>query len=114
MLRLERCGLDPGVPGQFFMLEAPGRLLPRPMSLCLAPPRELGFLIDPVGPGTEALAALEPGDAIHVFGQLPSLLKAPLLVERSMVLVKVNHAGDHRKRFLAIWLSIAKTCSRII
>ena len=28
----------PGIPGQFFMLEAPGRLLPRPMSLCLAPP----------------------------------------------------------------------------
>ena len=25
------------MPGQFFMLEAPGRLLPRPMSLCLAP-----------------------------------------------------------------------------
>ena len=37
LLRLERGGLEPGVPGQFFMLEAPGRLLPRPMSLCLAP-----------------------------------------------------------------------------
>ena len=56
--------LDPGVPGQFFMLEAPGRLLPRPMSLCLAPRGELAFLVDPVGPGTRALAALEPGDAI--------------------------------------------------
>ena len=33
------------------MLEAPGRLLPRPMSLCLAPEGELGFLIDPIGPG---------------------------------------------------------------
>jgi NAD(P)H-flavin reductase len=52
------------------MLEAPGRLLPRPMSLCLAPPGELGFLIDPVGPGTRALAALEPGEAIHVLGPL--------------------------------------------
>jgi NAD(P)H-flavin reductase len=52
------------------MLEAPGRLLPRPMSLCIAPARELGFLIDPIGPGTEALAALEAGDAIHVLGPL--------------------------------------------
>jgi dihydroorotate dehydrogenase electron transfer subunit len=70
LLRVERGGLDPGVPGQFFMLEAPGRLLPRPMSLCLAPARELAFLLDPIGPGTQALAALETGDAIHVFGPL--------------------------------------------
>ena len=34
LLRLERGGLDPGTPGQFFMLEAPGRVVPRPMSLC--------------------------------------------------------------------------------
>jgi dihydroorotate dehydrogenase electron transfer subunit len=70
LLRVERGGLDPGAPGQFFMLEAPGRLLPRPMSLCVAPTRELGFLIDPIGPGTRALAALEPGEAIHIFGPL--------------------------------------------
>ena len=42
LLRLARGGLDPGVPGQFFMVEAPGRVLPRPFSLCLAPPGELG------------------------------------------------------------------------
>jgi dihydroorotate dehydrogenase electron transfer subunit len=70
LLRVERGGLDPGVPGQFFMLEAPGRQLPRPMSLCLARPGELGFLVDPIGPGTEALAALEGGDSIHVLGPL--------------------------------------------
>jgi dihydroorotate dehydrogenase electron transfer subunit len=70
LLRVERGGLDPGVPGQFFMLEAPGRLLPRPMSLCLAPRGELAFLVDPIGPGTLALASLEPGDAIHVLGPL--------------------------------------------
>jgi dihydroorotate dehydrogenase electron transfer subunit len=70
LLRLQRGGLEPGVPGQFFMLEAPGRLLPRPFSLCLAPPGELAFLIDPVGPGTRALCALEPGEAIGVFGPL--------------------------------------------
>jgi NAD(P)H-flavin reductase len=52
------------------MLEAPGRLLPRPMSVCLTSPGELGFLIDPIGPGTRALCALTPGDAIHVLGPL--------------------------------------------
>ena len=66
----KRGTLDPGVPGQFFMLEAPGRLLPRALSLCLAPPGELAFLIDPIGRGTEALCTLENGDAIHVFGPL--------------------------------------------
>ncbi|HUJ92906.1 MAG TPA: hypothetical protein VLW05_09410 [Gaiellaceae bacterium] len=70
LLRLDRGGLDPGVPGQFFMLEAPGRLLPRALSLCLAPPGELAFLVDPVGPGTEVLCRLAPGEAIHVFGPL--------------------------------------------
>jgi dihydroorotate dehydrogenase electron transfer subunit len=70
LLRLERGGLDPGIPGQFFMLEAPGRPLPRPMSLCQAPPGELAFLLEAVGPGTRALAAAEPGEEIHVFGPL--------------------------------------------
>jgi len=70
LLRVTRGGLDPGVPGQFFMLEAPGRVLPRPMSLCLAPRGELAFLIDPIGPGTRALASLSPGDEIAVFGPL--------------------------------------------
>ena len=70
LLRLERGGIEPGVPGQFFMLEAPGRLLPRPLSLCLAPPGELAFLIDSIGPGTEALCGLAPGEEIHVLGPL--------------------------------------------
>src|SRR6266545_5095160 len=70
LLRVERGGIEPGIPGQFFMLEAPGRLLPRPMSLCLAPPGELGFLIDPTGPGTRALCALGRGDTLAVLGPL--------------------------------------------
>src|SRR5438132_8806380 len=70
LLRLARGGVDPGSPGQFFMLEAPGRLLPRALSLCLAPAGELAFLVDPIGPGTESLCALERGDGIHVFGPL--------------------------------------------
>jgi dihydroorotate dehydrogenase electron transfer subunit len=70
LLRVERGRLQPGIPGQFFMLEAPGRLLPRPMSLCIAPPGELGFLFEAVGPGTRALAGLEPGDELRLLGPL--------------------------------------------
>jgi dihydroorotate dehydrogenase electron transfer subunit len=69
-VRTERGGLEPGVPGQFFMLQPPAVLLPRPMSLCLAPPGELAFLIDPIGPGTRALCALGRGDEVSVFGPL--------------------------------------------
>jgi dihydroorotate dehydrogenase electron transfer subunit len=70
LLRVERGRLDPGIPGQFFMLEATGRPLPRPMSLCQAPPGELSFLLEAVGPGTQALANTQPGEEIHVFGPL--------------------------------------------
>jgi dihydroorotate dehydrogenase electron transfer subunit len=84
LLRVERGGMEPGIPGQFFMLEAPGRLLPRPMSLCQAPPGELAFLIDPIGPGTRALCALGAGDAIHALGPLGNgfdlNVERPLLV----------------------------------
>jgi len=70
LVRVARGSLDPGIPGQFFMLEAPGRVLPRPMSLCLAPRGELAFLVDPIGPGTRALAELEPGDELAILGPL--------------------------------------------
>lgn len=84
LLRVERGGLDPGAPGQFFMLEAPGRLLPRPMSLCFAPRGELAFLIDPIGPGTRAICEVEPGDELQVLGPLGNgfrlELDRPLLV----------------------------------
>ena len=70
LLRVDAGGLEAGVPGQFFMLEAPGRLLPRPMSVCLAAAGELAFLIDPIGPGTRALCALERGEELHVLGPL--------------------------------------------
>ena len=70
LLRVARGSLDPGAPGQFFMLEAPGRVLPRPFSLCFAPRGELAFLIDPIGPGTRALAELARGDEFAIFGPL--------------------------------------------
>jgi NAD(P)H-flavin reductase len=70
LVRVERGKLEPGVPGQLFMVEAPGRVLPRPFSLCTAAVGELGFLVDPVGPGTRAICAVRPGDALHVLGPL--------------------------------------------
>jgi dihydroorotate dehydrogenase electron transfer subunit len=70
LLRLKRGSLESGSPGQFFMLSPPGRLLPRPMSLCLATRTELGFLIDPVGPGTRALVEVVRGERINVLGPL--------------------------------------------
>jgi len=70
LLRVDLGVLDAGTPGQFFMLEAPGRLLPRPMSVCLAPPGELGFLIDPIGPGTRALCDLASGERLGILGPL--------------------------------------------
>jgi dihydroorotate dehydrogenase electron transfer subunit len=84
LLRLERGELDPGAPGQFFMLEVPGRVLPRPMSLCQAPAGELGFLMEPIGVGTRVLCSLEAGAGIHVFGPLGKgfdlAVERPLLV----------------------------------
>jgi len=98
LLRLERGSLDPGIPGQFFMLEAPGRLLPRPMSLCQAPSGELAFLIEPVGPGTRALCTLEEGDAIHVLGPLGNGfdldVERPLLVAGGIGIAPMPYLSD--------------------
>jgi dihydroorotate dehydrogenase electron transfer subunit len=70
LLRAARGNLDPGTPGQFFMLAAPKRVLPRPMSLCAAPPGEVWFLIDAIGPGTRALCMLGQGDVVQALGPL--------------------------------------------
>jgi NAD(P)H-flavin reductase len=54
------------------------------MSLCLAGVRELGFLIDPIGPGTRTLCDLSPGQSLHVLGPLGNgfdlTVPRPLLV----------------------------------
>jgi dihydroorotate dehydrogenase electron transfer subunit len=98
LLRVRRGTLDPGVPGQFFMLEAPGRLLPRPMSLCLAPPGELAFLIDPIGPGTRALCSLAPGDELAVLGPLGNGFRLdvprPLLVGGGIGIAPLPYLSD--------------------
>ena len=102
LVRLARGSLDPGSPGQFFMLEAPGRVLPRAFSLCLAPRGELAFLIDPVGPGTRALAALEAGDAIAVFGPLGNGFRLdvprPLLVAGGIGIAPLPYLSEALER----------------
>jgi dihydroorotate dehydrogenase electron transfer subunit len=84
LLRVGRGPLLPGNPGQFFMLSPPGRLLPRPMSLSIARTHEFGFLINPIGPGTRALANASRGERIAVFGPLGNgfclNVERPLLV----------------------------------
>jgi dihydroorotate dehydrogenase electron transfer subunit len=84
LVRMRRGSLESGVPGQFFMLSPPGRLLPRPMSLCLATRKELGFLIDPIGPGTRALAEVVRNQGVAVLGPLGNgymlEVERPLLV----------------------------------
>lgn len=84
LIRLERGGLEPGIPGQLFMVEAPGRVLPRPFSLSVAPLGELGFLVDPIGPGTRAIADLTVGDRVGVLGPLGNgfdlAVRRPLLL----------------------------------
>jgi dihydroorotate dehydrogenase electron transfer subunit len=98
LLRLERGGLEPGVPGQFFMLEVPGRVLPRPMSLCQAPAGELAFLMEPIGPGTRALCALGRGAEIHVFGPLGNgfdlTVERPLLVAGGIGIAPMPYVRD--------------------
>jgi dihydroorotate dehydrogenase electron transfer subunit len=98
LVRLERGGLEPGSPGQFFMLSAPGRLLPRPMSLCLAPPGELAFLIDPIGAGTRAIAAATPGESVDVLGPLGNGFRLdverPLLVSGGIGIAPLPYVSE--------------------
>jgi NAD(P)H-flavin reductase len=98
LLRVDRGSLEPGIPGQFFMLSPPGRVLPRPMSLCLPPPGELAFLIDPIGPGTRALCELEPGDEVDVFGPLGNGfdldVERPLLVGGGIGIAPLPYLSD--------------------
>jgi len=77
---LDRTGPDPAA-GQFYMLTAAGwggpsgrPYLPRAFSVAEAERGENGvrldFLLEAVGPGTASLAALAPGDSLHLTGPL--------------------------------------------
>jgi dihydroorotate dehydrogenase electron transfer subunit len=68
----------PPAAGQFYMLAAAERwgedtgrpYLARAFSVCRAVASRLDFLVDPIGPGTERLAALVPGEGLWVVGPL--------------------------------------------
>ncbi len=73
-------------PGQFYMLateshwqQRDGRpFVPRAFSVAEASPEgRLDFLIEAVGPGTERLCALEPGERVWVNGPLGNGFSAP-------------------------------------
>jgi NAD(P)H-flavin reductase len=72
------------------------------MSLCLAGRGELAFLIDPIGPGTRALAALEPGERIAVFGPLGSGFRLdvprPLLVGGGIGIAPLPYLSEALER----------------
>ena len=98
LLRVERGGLDAGLPGQFFMLELPGQVVPRPFSICLAPKGELAFLIDPVGPVTRKLCDLERGQEVSIFGPLGNGFRTdvakPLLVGGGIGVAPLPYASQ--------------------
>jgi NAD(P)H-flavin reductase len=98
LLRLERGGLEAGLPGQFFMFDVPGHIVPRPFSICLAQKGELGFLIDPVGPATRVLCELERGQDIVIFGPLGNGfrtdVKRPLLVGGGIGVAPLPYASQ--------------------
>ena len=85
---LDRSGPEP-LAGQFYMLVAAdgwgqrdGRpYLPRAFSVAEATPAEdglrLDFLVEAVGPGTERLAGLRPGEGLWVTGPLGRPFSAP-------------------------------------
>ncbi|MEO8289615.1 MAG: dihydroorotate dehydrogenase electron transfer subunit [Gaiellaceae bacterium] len=106
LVRVRRGRLESGTPGQFFMLSPPGRLLPRPMSLCLASRNELGFLIDPIGPGTRALTALARGERVHVLGPLGNGfrldVRRPLLVGGGIGIAPLPYLSERLGRPRAV------------
>jgi dihydroorotate dehydrogenase electron transfer subunit len=69
------------------------------MSLCLAPPGEFAFLVDPVGPGTRALASAGPGERLDVFGPLGNGfrlgVRRPLLVGGGVGVAPFPYLAEH-------------------
>jgi dihydroorotate dehydrogenase electron transfer subunit len=72
-------------PGQFYMLASEHRweedggrpFLPRALSVADAVEDRLDFLVEGIGPGTERLCALEPGEGVWVNGPLGNSFSAP-------------------------------------
>jgi dihydroorotate dehydrogenase electron transfer subunit len=96
-------------PGQFYMLTAAQRwgggvderpFLPRAFSVMRAREGELDFLLEDVGPGTNRLAELEPGDGLLVLGPLgkgfspPRQGRRPILVGGGVGIAPLAIWGD--------------------
>lgn len=85
---LDAAGPQP-LPGQFYMLAAERRwgeragrpFLPRALSVAAVAPVEggtrLDFLLDPIGPGTEALCAAARGESVWLTGPLGNSFTHP-------------------------------------
>jgi NAD(P)H-flavin reductase len=119
-----RCA-DPGGPepqaGQFYMLSAASRwgggagerpFLPRAFSVLRARPDpagrpELHFLIEDVGPGTERLCELAPGDTLLIVGPLGCGFTAPREDRRPLLV-----GGGVGIAPLAIWQDQLSTPTR--
>ncbi len=99
----------PPDPGQFYMLTAAERwgggederpFLPRAFSVMRAREGELDFLLEDVGPGTNRLAELEPGDGLYLLGPLgngfarPREGRRPILVGGGVGIAPLAIWGD--------------------
>jgi dihydroorotate dehydrogenase electron transfer subunit len=102
---------DPGGPmpraGQFYMLATALRwgggagerpFLPRAFSVLRAAPGRLEFMLEAVGPGTERLAELVPGDGLLVTGPLGVGFTVPSAGSRALLC-----GGGVGTAPLAIW-----------
>jgi dihydroorotate dehydrogenase electron transfer subunit len=94
-------------PGQFYMLTAAERwgggederpFLPRAFSVMRAREGELDFLLEDVGPGTNRLAELTPGDELLVLGPLGKGFSPPREGRRPVLV-----GGGVGTAPLAIW-----------
>jgi len=96
-------------PGQFYMLTAARRwgggederpFLPRAFSVMRSRDGELDFLLEDVGPGTNRLAELGPGDGLHLLGPLgrgfarPRDGRRPILVGGGVGIAPLAIWGD--------------------
>lgn len=72
------------------------------MSLCLATAGELGFLVDPIGPVTRALAALGRGEEVEVLGPLGNGfrldIRRPLLVGGGIGVAPFPYLSERLRR----------------
>jgi dihydroorotate dehydrogenase electron transfer subunit len=84
LLVLRTDGVDPGRPGQFFMLRAwpepAAAYLPRALSAAWAGDGELAFLLDVRGDGTRALAAATAIDVLGPLGRGFEIADGPSLM----------------------------------